>query len=178
MTRAGATPPLGRLLGPTVPVLFLITLGLAYDTHLPVVPTILLGLLGLLGVIAGIGLRAARYSVLREAAPVPVLVALGVLAAETPVGPLPELLVGVAGVVFIAWLLDDPSRPASGATRAAVEWTIPALGVGLAWTSSFLLPSSAAPLGVAGGLLAASLLVLAYLVRRPDLFDREEAATI
>ena len=100
------------------------------------------------------------------------------MAPKTPIAPIPELLVGMAGVVFVAWLLDDPSRPAAGATRGAVEWAIPALGVGVAWASSFLLPTTAAPIGVAGGMLAAALIVLAYLVRRPELFDRDRASTI
>ena len=106
------------------------------------------------------------------------ILVLGVLAAETPIAPIPELLVGVVGVVFVAWLVDDPSRPPGAIVRGAVEWTIPGAGVGVAWASSFLLPSTAAPVGVAGGLLAAAIVVLAYLVRRPELFDRAEAATI
>ncbi|MGA9840560.1 MAG: hypothetical protein WBS16_09070, partial [Thermoplasmata archaeon] len=62
--------------------------------------------------------------------------------------------------------------------RGAVVWAVPGLAVGVAWASEFLLPSTSAPLGVAGGLLAASLIALAYLVSRPELFDREAAPTI
>jgi hypothetical protein len=80
--------------------------------------------------------------------------------------------------VLFRSLLDDPSRPAGGAVRGAPVWAISALAVGVAWASSFLLPGTAAPLGVAGGLLAASLIALAYLVRRPELFDQALAPTI
>jgi membrane-bound metal-dependent hydrolase YbcI (DUF457 family) len=159
-------------------MLLLATLALAYASHRGLVPTFLFVALVVLGVGAGVGLRAASRPVLREFAAVPVLVVMGVLAGATPVAPVAELLVGGTGVVFVAWLLDDPFRPSAGATRGAVEWAIPALGVGLAWSSSFLLPATAAPVGVAGGLLAAALVVLAYLVRRPELFDRDQGTTI
>jgi hypothetical protein len=178
MSRPDSAPALRRVLGPTVPVLLAVVLVLAYESHRPLSATLLLGVIGVLGVSAGVGLRALRFPVVRELALLPVLVALGVLALETPASPLGELLVGASGVVFVAWLLDDPSRPPAGATRGALEWAIPGLAVGLAWASAFLLPAGAAPLGVAGGLLAAVLIVLAYIVRRPQLFDHGQGATI
>jgi hypothetical protein len=164
-----------RWLGPTVPVLVLAAVAVAYGTALPTGPAFALALLG---VGAGVGLRAARESILRELSAVPVLVVLGVLAAATPVSPVPDLLVGAAGVAFVAWLTDDPARPSGGAKRGALVWAVPGLAVGVAWASEFLLPSTAAPLGVAGGLLAASLIILAYLVARPELFDHDGAPTI
>ena len=169
----GRNPP--RWFGPTVPLLALSMLALAYGSRIPSVAAFVLALLG---VAAGVGLRAARPSGLRELSAAPVLVVLGGLAVATPASPVPELLVGVSGVAFIAWLADDPARPPAGATRGAVVWAIPALGMGVAWASEFLLPATSAPLGVAGGLLAASLVALAYLVARPDLFDRDVAPTI
>jgi hypothetical protein len=175
MSGVGAMRAARRGIGPTVPVLILISLVLAYGSRLAPAPAFAVALLG---VGAGLGLRAARRPILGDLSPVPVLVVLGILAAETPIAPVAELLVGAVGVVFVAWLADDPSRPPAGVARGAAVWAIPGLGVALAWVSEFLLPSSAAPLGVAGGLLAASLLVLAYLVTRPELFEREGAPTI
>jgi hypothetical protein len=170
MNPSGGRAPIARHFGPTVPLLGVAAVALALLSRLPI-PWALL--LALLGVGAGVGLRATRYSLLREVSVLPVLVALGGLALTAPLLAVPELLVGAAGVVFVAWLADDPARPRGGARRGAIVWAIPGLGVGVAWASAFLLPSTAAPLGVAGGLLAASLIALAYLVARPELFDRD-----
>jgi hypothetical protein len=175
MTGSGRWRPFRRVLGPTSPVLVLALLVLAYGSDLPLLPALALAILGSA---AGLALRASRSSTLYGLAAAPVLLALGILAATTPIAPLPELLAGAAGVVFIAWLTDDPSRPPAGASRGALVWAIPGLGMGVAWASAFLLPSSAASVGVAGGLLAASLLVLAYVVARPEMFDRDMASTI
>jgi hypothetical protein len=114
----------------------------------------------------------------QDLAPVPVLATLGVLAAAAPIGPVPEVLAGAAGVVVLAWIADDPTRPPRGVLRGAVGWGLPGLAVGLAWASSFLLPGSAAPVGVAGGLLAAAVIALAYLFLRPELADAGPASTI
>ncbi len=159
-------------------MLVVLSLLLIYESQLPAGTTVLLGVFVLAAIGAGTGLRAARPALLREAAPIPVLLGLGVLAVESPLLPLSELLVGLTGVVFVAWLMDDPARPPAGVSRGMIGWTIPALGVGVAWASSFLLPSRAAPVGVAGGLLAGALVLLAYLISRPDLFDRPEPTTI
>lgn len=164
-----------RAFGPTVPLLAISVAALAFDSRLSTGVALLLAAVGLA---SSVGLRAVGRTSLTEGSPVPVLAALGALALETPIAPLPELLVGVVGVVFVAWLLDDPWRPPGGVARGAAVWAIPAFGVGIAWASTFLLPSSAASLGVAGGLLAAALIALAYLVSRPDLFDRGGATTI
>ncbi|HTW39760.1 MAG TPA: hypothetical protein VMF04_02730 [Thermoplasmata archaeon] len=178
MTAKLARVPLGRALLPTPLLLLVAALALGFDTPLPGVDKVLLGALAAIAVAVATVLRLSRDVLIRDLAPVPVLVILGTLAAETPVAVVPELLAGVAGVVFAAWLLDDPLRPAQGLSRGVLIWGTPAVGVGLAWASATLLPSTSAPVGVAGGLLAAALVILAYLVRRPDLFDRDVPATI
>jgi hypothetical protein len=175
MSAARTPRPWRRVLGPTVPVLVVAVLALALDSRLGSLAALLLTTVGLA---ASVGLRAIGRPALTELAPVPVLLALGALSVETPIAPLPELLTGASGVVFVAWLLDDPWRPPGGFSRGAVVWAVPAFGVGIAWASTFLLPAYAASLGVAGGLLAAALVALAYLVSHPDLFDRGEATTI
>ncbi len=162
-------------LGPTLPVLAVAAAAIAYES---VLPTALAFLIAAAGIAAGVGLRGVRWPRVRSAFPVPVLVALGALAASAPVGGVPVLFVGVGGVVFVAWLADDPYRPAAGPTRGLVEWAVPALGVGIAWASSDLLPSSAASLGVAGGLAVAAVVALAFLAARPGLFDRDAAETV
>jgi hypothetical protein len=127
--------------------------------------------------IAG-GLELAGDGRHRSIAPVPMLAGLLLLAAGLPSGPAPELLAGVGGVVLLAWIAEDPARPAGGALRGAVGWGLPGLAVGLAWVSSFLLPPSSAPIGVAGGLLAAVVIALAALFHRPEIVTTEPAPTL
>jgi hypothetical protein len=165
----------GRRLTPTMLLLALAVVALALDSRLPTGTALVVAAAGYA---LSMGLRATGREAAEEVAPLPVLVALGVLAVETPIAALPELLVGAAGVVFVAWLVDDPSRPPAGLSRGALVWGVPAFAVGIAWASSFLLPSTAASLGVAGALLAGALVTLAYLVSRPDLFYQNEPATI
>jgi hypothetical protein len=176
-TTAGA-PEANRIVGPTVPVLVFVLVILVFASGRPAGELYVLFGLVLAGVAAGVALRALRSPAAHDAAPVPVLAGLGIVAAVSPVQPVVELLVGLSGVLFVAWLMDDPSRPPAAVVRGAVGWTILGMAVAIAWASSFLLPSNAAPLGVAGGLLAVILLVLAYLVRRRDLLDQDLAATI
>ena len=172
---AATARPARRAIGPTVPLLAVAALAVAYGSSLPIAASLLIAAAG---VAAGVALRALGPPGAREVFPIPVLLAFGALSAVTVVGPLPILLAGLAGVAFVAWLLDDPDRPPAGAVRGAVVWAVPALGVGLAWSSSYVLPPTAATLGVASGLAAAALIVLAILVSRPALFDRDPTQTL
>jgi hypothetical protein len=149
---------------------------------------LVLALYGRLPLAAGVGIAlgstalGAALLFLRSGraapfAPVPVLLGLLSLAASTPSGPFTDLLSGVAGVSVLAWCAADPGRE-GGAARGILGWGLPALAVGLAWVSSFLLPPSTAPVGVAGGLLAATVIALAALFRRPDLVESGPAPTI
>jgi hypothetical protein len=135
-------------------------------------------LVALVGVALSATVRLVAGGRMRAVAPVPVLVALGVLTATVPLGPIPEILAGAAGVAFLAWLADDPARPAGGVLRGALGWGLPGLAVGLAWVSSFLLPPTAAPVGVAGALLAATIVALTLLFRRPELASAAPAPTL
>ena len=128
-------------------------------------------------VLAG-GLGLITDDRFRRLAPVPLLAGLLALTAEVPTGPGFDLLAGAAGVVVLAWIAEDPARPAGGAVRGAIGWGLPGLAVGLAWVSSFLLPPAAAPIGVAGGLLAAILILLAWLFERPEMVVSEPAPTL
>jgi hypothetical protein len=114
----------------------------------------------------------ARY---RSVAPVPMIAGFVVLAAGLPLGPGPDLLAAAGGVVLLAWVAEDPARPAGGVLRGAIGWALPGLAVGLAWASSFLLPPSSAPIGIAGGLLAAVVIALAALFHRPEIVTSEQA---
>ncbi len=115
---------------------------------------------------------------IRRLAPLPLLAGLLALTAGLPTGPGYDLLAGAGGVVFLAWIAEDAARPAGGTVRGAIGWGLPGLAVGLAWVSSFLLPPAAAPIGVAGGLLAAIVILLALLFERPELVTSEPAPTL
>ena len=132
-------------------------------------------LLAVAAVVGGVVLRATSSSTPAAVAPVPVLAVLALDAVTAPVGLGSELFAGLAGLAFLVWLADDPSRPTGGADRAAPTLAVPALALGIAWSSALFLPSRAVPLGVAGALLALTLAVIALLVGRPTVFDREEA---
>ncbi len=74
-------------------------------------------------------------------------------------------------------MVDDPDRPPGGLARGASTVAIPALAVGIAWSGTILLPTGTLAFGVAAALLALVLAIVAFLAGRPDVFDREEAAT-
>ena len=134
------------------------------------------------GVVVAVG-GVAAAAVLRRSfspgpaayAPVPALGVLVVEVVPAPVGLGSELVAGFAGLAFLLWLADDPSRPVGGALRGLPTVAVPALALGIAWSSALFLRSGAVPLGVAGALLALVLAAVALLVGRPKVFDREEA---
>jgi hypothetical protein len=132
-------------------------------------------LLAAVVVLIAAGLRASSRRKLAVWAPVPALAALVIEAVPAPVGLGTELVAGLAGLAFLVWLADDPARPVGGAFRSLPTVAVPALAVGIAWSSALFLPAGAVPLGVAGALLALTLTAVAFLVGRPALFDREEA---
>lgn len=127
------------------------------------------------GVVVAAGLRMSRSPTVAACAPVPVLAVLVLEVLQAPLGLGIELISGVAGLAFLVWLADDPARPVGGARRGLSTIAVPALALGIAWSSTLFLPAGAVPLGVAGGLLALTLALVAFLVGRPSLFDREEA---
>jgi hypothetical protein len=147
---------------------------LGYVDHLP-------NDLGVIVVVVGTGLsaglRSTPWALARAVAPVPVLAALGFGAVASPLGVVPELAAGAAGLAFLVWLADDPARAPGGVGRASLTVLVPALALGIAWSSALLLPSGSEPIGVAAGLLVFAVVALAVLASRPGLFDREEAAS-
>jgi hypothetical protein len=125
-------------------------------------------------VVAAVVLRTGASRTEAAYAPVPVLAGLALEAVTAPAGLGSELFAGLAGLAFLIWLADDPSRPRGGAVRDLPTLAIPALALGIAWSSALFLPSRAVPLGVAGALLTLALATVAFLVSRPGAFDREE----
>ncbi len=114
---------------------------------------------------------------LPPAAPLPPLVGLAVLAGYATATGVTALAGGVAALVLLLWVADDPDRLPGGAERALNRLLIPTIGLGIAWASAFLLPGNVAPLGVGVALLVVVVVLVALLLRRPEVFDRDAAAT-
>jgi len=174
MTATPASPPDLELRPLTLGMLFVATGLLGYVSGFPGG----IGIVVALGVVAfAAGLRTVSKRGIFAYAPVPVIVVLVLEAATAPAGFGTELLAGLAGLAFLLWLGDDPARPAGGAARSVPVIALPALALGIAWTSELFLPAGTVPFGVAGALLAVVLAAVAFLMGRPSLFDREEART-
>jgi hypothetical protein len=173
------TPPVERGSGLARPLGSSVLLALAggFLGYLTVLPAYLALAVVWVGVALGIGLRLVRDSRVQPWAPVPVLAALVTGAVASPFGVVPELVAGGSSLAFLIWLTDDPTRPAGGVVRGRAAFLIPAFALGIAWASALLLPSRSASLGVAAGLLVFVIAALAYLVGKPELFDRDTAAT-
>ncbi len=133
--------------------------------------------IALVGVGGGVAARAMRRRGLRAVAPVPPLLALGLLAGTAA----PDLGTGLLGVlvagVYLLWLAEEPDRLPGGSGRALPRVLVPIAGGALAWASALLLPPGAATAGIAAALLGLLVATTALLVRSPRTFDRDPAAS-
>jgi hypothetical protein len=141
-----------------LPVVFILTLGVASVTVASFVRAVLPRRLGFLGV-------------------VPALVPLAVFATFAEVGPLPELAAGVAALALLFWCSEEPDR-LPGAERAGLSaLAIPAAVLGMAFASSLLLPVGEGSLGIAAALLVGCVAAVALLLGAPHTFDVDPAST-
>ena len=148
---------------------------LALFTTLPLELGVAIALGGVLGAWAARRLGGPDAGV---AAGLPALAALGLLAVSAPTTAAAELAAGIGALAFLLWLAAAPSvRPAGALWRAMPTIAPTALILVLAWASELLLPHAPAVLGYGGLLLVAVVLVVAILVGRPDLIDREPEGT-
>jgi len=122
-------------------------------------------------------LRRWRGSTLGPFVAAPGLGGLGALAVTAPSAPIAEFLGAVAGLGLLAWLAEDPRRVGGGFGRATPALLLVFLSVSIAWASAILLPAGEALVGVGAGLLVLATILLAVLLGRPDLIDREPPAT-
>lgn len=114
----------------------------------------------------------------RGVAGAPALAGLGVVAATAPTSAPAELAAGVAALAFLLWLAAAPAvRPAGAVRRSLLSLSFAALVLLLAWSSALLLPPNPASFGIGGALLVAVMIVVAILVGRPELIDREPGAS-
>jgi hypothetical protein len=141
-------------------------LGLVVDLAWPVA----LGI-GLGGVLATVALRRWGSPLGIELAPGPALLSIAALAVTSPSNPISALLGGGAALAVLIYLADDPTRSPGGPRRSAPTLLVVSLAFGISWGSALLLPPATGALGVAGGLLALSLFLIASLLRRPQLLE-------
>ncbi len=133
--------------------------------------------IGVGGVVAASVLRRLRGTTAREYALGAALLPAGGLAVLAGIGTVPELLAGAVGLVAVLWLADDPVRRPGALGRATPSLLLVGGSVVLAWVSATLLPSGAAPLGVAVALLIVVLAVAAFLLGQPELVDPAAATS-
>ena len=166
---------IGRRLGPAgLAGSAAVALLLGYESALSPPVGLLIAAAGLAATTA---MRAGPAPGVREFAIGPLLAALAVVAITAPLSAVSELLAGLGGVAAIVWVVDDPDRAPGGLARGATTIAIPALAVGIAWSSALLLPGGTLTFGITAALLVLVLAGVAVLLGRPDLFDRDEVTS-
>jgi hypothetical protein len=174
MTRPGAGGAGGRRGLATTALLAGTAVVFALSTDLPWYFAVTLALAGVGGSVA---LRRADDLAMVEFAAAPALVAVGGIALAAPATPAAALLGGGCALAVLLWLSDDPARTAGGVRRAVPTVLVAGLAFVVAWGSALILPETSGELGLAGGLLALSLVLIAVIVGWPHLLEREPAAT-
>ncbi len=174
MSDSNPSRPWRKAVGPAYVLLAIASAGFALIGPLPL-------LLGLTLAVGGASLasllRVALPRPFRSLALLPALVGLGVIAAYSPLGTLPELLAGLAGLALLLWCSEDPDRYAGAVGRGLAALLVPGAAFGIAWTSSLLLPSGLGSVGLAAALLVMSATAVILLLRAPGVFDRDPAVT-
>lgn len=148
---------------------------------------VVLGLLGglplLLGPVVGVGGVVVAVAVRRNRTArrwgleaVPVFGVLLVLGLSAPAERSAELFAGLAALAALLWLADDRQRAPGRWTRAVPTLGLAALGFGLAWALTLLLPSGTQNVGAAGVLLVAALVLVSVVLAVAVLRPRPETA--
>ncbi len=103
----------------------------------------------------------------QEGRAAPALAALAVLAVFAPPVPSSELFGGAVALALVAWVAGgSPRRAPGGVARAGLPLLMMASALAGAWGIALLLPGTP-EVGVAGGLVALALFLLAWLLYRP-----------
>ncbi len=120
--------------------------------------------IGLAGVIASALWRGRRPDPKAVAPLAPALLSVSVLAALTVPSLPAALAAGLVGLSFPLWLADDPSHPDAGLARAVPAFGTAAAAVGCAGLITLLRIPGVGDLGVAVGLLAVGIVLLAVVL--------------
>ncbi len=137
-------------------------------------------LLGPIVVLGGVGVSAylrPRLGPRRSSLEVvPALLALSVVGLGATPGRSTELFAGLSALAFLLWLADDPRKEPGGGRRAAPALGLAALAFALAWGITLPFPPGTIDVGLAGGLIAAALVLVAVVLVRWVLGPRAETA--
>ena len=86
-----------------------------------------------------------------------------------PYAPSTALLAGVCGVALLFWIANDPGRTFGVLGRRSYPIAVVAVAVGLSMAILFVVPRGPSGVGVAGGLLALAMVLVAILLNRTRL---------
>ncbi|HYK93082.1 MAG TPA: hypothetical protein VEY07_03455 [Thermoplasmata archaeon] len=118
------------------------------------------------GVLAAVLLSNPRYRLGAAVPALPGIVILGILASTSPVGPISEAAAGAAGLLVVLALARAAAEPARrGSVTPAL--LVPALGVGIAFTTALVFATSERFVGLATLLLLGVIVAVALVLRRP-----------
>jgi len=160
---AGAPGPAGNegLLGSLLLGLAAVTLGLVGS-----LPFALGALVGAVGVGVSVAFRSVASPRWRAWTVVPAMLAISVEVLLAPAIPAAELVAGATGVAFLFWMADDPRRSRGTARRGLMPIAVVAVAVGFSLGIVLVLPRFPSEVGIAGGLLALAMVLVAVLLAR------------
>jgi hypothetical protein len=122
--------------------------------------------IGLAGVAGAMVLRRRTRNARSVAPLLPAVASIAVLAVIASPSVATDLAAGVAGLAFLYWCADEPSRPEGVTRRAVPAIGMAGLAVGFAWAITLLGFQGSASLGVAVALLAVGVILMAVLFAR------------
>jgi len=160
----------GGLLGTLIFGLAAVLLGLVGG-----LPFALGALIGAVGVGASVALRTVASRPWRPWTVVPAMLAVSVEVVLAPAVPAAELVAGATGIAFLFWMADDPHGSRGGAERGLIPIAVVAVAVGFSLGIVLVLPRFPSEVGIAGGLLALAMVLVAILLARSR-FDTARAA--
>jgi hypothetical protein len=109
--------------------------------------------------------RGGRYRFLGLALPLPALL---VTSGWTSISVLTELLAGAAGLLYLLWLAEEALESRESTRNVFRVLALPALALGIAVTSSWLVPISSLLIGGATALLVVLLIGVGWLFEHPE----------
>jgi len=151
----------GGLLGTLVLGLAAVVLGLVGG-----LPFALGALIGVVGVGASVAFRTVASRPWRAWTVVPAMLAVSVEVVLAPAVPAAELVAGATGIAFLFWMADDPHGSRGRAERGLIPIAVVAVAVGFSLGIVLALPRFPSEVGIAGGLLALAMVLVAILLAR------------
>jgi hypothetical protein len=132
---------------------------------------------GAAGAVSAVVLRSVSGGRHSNIAAALVLLVVGGLATDVPDAWTAGLAGGAVVIALLVWLADEPGRVGHASRRSLPALGIVALAFGVAWVSSFFLPTTPASTGLVAGILVIVVLLAATLFARPEWVEREAPLT-